>query len=179
MAFENGATSVLAIQPKPPLPRKTSEIVLPVYSSTTSGASGNDNAEDLIFDISMPGKPDSDSEVHFFVINTNGSETQIFPNKQTFYDSDLATKVANYEKDPSTEAALMTAFMDPLQTGKPYSYTVITDAYQVDQEGNDAEITIIGGGSSAWLYSASGNFTYVDAYDIDLDKQIEDRKSVV
>jgi len=160
MAFENGATEVLAIQAKPPIPRRTSEIVLPVYNTRNGrgGASGNATAEDLIFAITAPGKPDTDSSVHFFVINTDGTETQIFPNKVSFYDTDITTAFSNYETTGS-DTLLMSDFMDPTQSGYMYSYTVVSDL-EIEQSANDGYVGYIsGGGLSARFYSLSANFT--------------------
>lgn len=162
MAFENGATEVLAVQAKPPLPRRTSEIVLPAYNSVTGqgGASGNADAEDLIFAITAPGKPDTDTQVHFFVINTDGTEDQIFPNKVNFYDADITAAFANYEETGS-DTLLMTRFMDPAQSGNPFSYTVVSDD-RILQTATDGSISPIGLGATATFVSLSGNFTQED-----------------
>jgi len=162
MAFENGATEVLAVQAKPPLPRRTSEIVLPALNSVTGqgGATGNANAEDLIFAITAPGFPDTDTEVHFFMINTDGSEDQIFPNKVTFYDADITAAFSNYEETGSS-TLLMARFMDPGQSGNPFSYTVVSDD-RIIQTSTDGALAPIGVGSTATFTSLSGNFTQAD-----------------
>lgn len=163
MAFENGATSVLALQAKPPLPRRTSEIVLAPYNSVTAtgGATGNDNPDDLIFYITTPGKPDNGTSVHFFVENTDGTETQIFPNKVDFYDPDITEAFNTYETT-GVSTALMAEFMDPTESGKPYSYTVVSDK-QIEKSGTDGEITPEVG-ATALFYSPSASFTNADAY---------------
>jgi hypothetical protein len=144
MAFENGATSVLAVQAKPPLPRRMSEIVLAARDSVTGigGASGSDNPDDLIFYITPPGKPDHETQVRFFVIGTDGSETQIFPNKTTFYDPTITVAFAAYE-DTGVATSLLSDFMDPAQTGMPFSYTVVSDD-KIEQDGKDGYISIYG-----------------------------------
>lgn len=159
MAFENGATEVLAVQAKPPLPRRTSEIVLPAYNSLTGdgGASGNATAEDLIFAIEAPGKPDVDAAVHFFIIGTDGTETQIFPNKVDFYDPDITDSFSNYEQTGS-DTLLMQDFMDPGQSGYMYSYTVVSDL-RIEQSANDGTLTPLGSGDRARFYSPSATFT--------------------
>lgn len=165
MAFENGATSVLAIQAKPPLPRRTSQIVLPAYDPVTGkgGASGNDEPEDLIFYVNTPGKPDMDTQVHFFVIGTDGTETQIFPNKVDFYDPDITAAFSTYETTGDS-TALENLFMDPGESGMVYSYTVVSDD-QVEFSGSDGQINPTGG-SIGTFYSASASFdsTVVDKY---------------
>jgi hypothetical protein len=155
LAFYNGATSVLAIQAKPPLPRRTSDIVLPVRDTISgeSGASGNSDEEDLIFSITAPGKPDIDTEVHFFVLNTDGTEQQIFPNKVNFYDPDLTDYFAAYERDPSN-TLLWDNFMNPGTSGYEYSYTVVSDL-KVEQSSDDGIIAPIGMGSTATFTSSN------------------------
>lgn len=159
LAFANGATSVLAIQAKPPLPRRTSEIVLPVRNTTTgtTGASGNSDEEDLIFAITAPGKPDIGTSVHFFLLNTDGTEEQIFPNKVDFYDPDITTYFSAYEKNPAS-TLLWDNFMNPGTSGYTYSYTVVGDL-KVEQAGTDGYIVIIGGGSTCAFTSPSITFT--------------------
>ena len=162
MAFENGATSVLALQAKPPLPRKITDIVLPAYSATggTSGASGNSDPDDLIFYIDDNGKPDTDTQVQFFVIGTDGTETQIFPNKVDFYDPDITQAFAQYE-DSGVSTNLLAEFMDPGQSGYTYSYTVVSDD-KIEQGSNDATIAPIGIGDSATVTAASAQFVAAD-----------------
>jgi hypothetical protein len=159
MAFENGATSVMAIQAKPPLPRRTSEIVLPALDSVTGqgGATGNSDPDDLIFPIDAPGKPDTDTTVQFFLLGTDGTETQIFPNKVSFYDPDITDAFSQYEETGSS-ANLLLEFMNPAQSGTPFSYTVVTDDI-IEQSGNDGYISPIGIGSTATFYSPSAQFT--------------------
>lgn len=155
LAFENGAPSVFAIQAKPPLPRRTPEIVLPArdVSSGETGASGSSDEEDLIFSITAPGKPDLDTEVHFFVINTDGTEQQIFPNKVSFYDPDITDYFSDYERDPSS-TLLWDNFMNPASSGFAYSYTVVSDL-RVEQSSDDGSIVPIGIGSTATFTSSN------------------------
>ena len=162
MAYENGAPAVMAVQAKPPLPRRTSEIVLPVYSATSgeTGASGNSTAEDLIFYVDSPGKPDGDADVKFFVLNTDGTETQIFPNKVSFYDSTITSAYSQYEETGSA-SNLEAEFMDPSQSGLAYSYTVVSDD-KIEDEDNDGVIAPIGIGSTATFTSASATFVTDD-----------------
>ena len=159
LAFENGATSVLALQAKPPLPRRTSEILLPAYNSLAGigGATGNDDADDLTFAIDAPGLPDTDTEVHIFLLNTDGTEDQIFPNKVSFYDPDITAAFSAYEETGS-DTLLMQEFMDPAQSGYTYSYTVVTDD-RIEQSATDGVITPIGVGSTANFYSPAAIFT--------------------
>ena len=100
LAFANQAPGLWAIQCKPPLPRRTTETVLAADDLTTSateGASGNSALSDLMFEIEFPGQPDGDTEVLIFVVDTDGTETQIFPKKWAFYDSALDSNAAKRE----------------------------------------------------------------------------------
>jgi hypothetical protein len=168
MAFENGASQVLALQAKPPLPRRMNQVVLAPYNSLTGegGASGNANADDLIFYINAPGKPDMDTQVHFFVVNTSGVEEQIFPNKVNFYDSDITTAFSTYEST-GISTSLMTAFMDPAQSTMPFSYTIVTDD-KISFSSNDGAVAPIGSGATATFTSVSAQFTAAD-----VDKKID------
>jgi len=170
MAFENGATSILAVQAKPPMPRRISEIVLPAFNSITGigGASGGSDPDDLIFAIDAPGKPDGDTVVHFFLIGTDGTETQIFPNKVGFYDSTITAAYSQFENTGSS-SNLLSTFMDPAQSGTPYSYTVVSDD-AIEQDDVDGYITPIGVGSTATFYSASAQFI---AEDVSLGKELD------
>jgi len=161
MAYENGAAAIMALQAAPPLPRRTSEIVLAARDATTSlgGASGGSDAEDLIFPVEAPGKPDTDTAVHFFVIGTDGEETQIFPNKVDFYDPDITAAFAQYESSQS-DTLLKARFMDPAQTGVPYAYTVVSDD-KIEQDGADGYLNP-SGVSKAIFTSASMQLTSDD-----------------
>jgi hypothetical protein len=144
LAFQNGATDVLAMQAKPPLPRRTSEIVLAAIDSVTGtgGATGDDDPDDLIFAIEAPGKPKRGTPVHFFIIGTDGTETQIFPNETDFYDPDITSSYSNYE-DTGSSTLLMQDFMDPSQTGNPFSYTVVSDD-KIEQDADDGYLVPAG-----------------------------------
>ena len=128
MAFENGAPGILAVQCKPPVPRRTSaELLSPVNSLGVGGFTGcldgsgviDDDlcgVEDLRLIIPRPlfglraGRPDADSRVNIFV-NRAGVETQIFPNKVEFYNSQL-------ESD-SQQLNFITS------NDNPFSYTIV------------------------------------------------------
>lgn len=128
MAFENGAPGILAIQCKPSIPRRTSaELLSPINSLGVGGFTGcldssgviDDDlcgVEDLRFIIPKPsfglkaGKPDADSRVNIFV-NRDGVETQIFPNKVEFYNSQLETD--------SQQLNFITS------SDNPFSYTIV------------------------------------------------------
>lgn len=99
LAFENGAPQVLALQAKPPIPRKTSENLLLADNPLTDdveGASGNADIEDCIFPLDLGARPDADTQVNIFVVNSDGTEEQLVLSKVTFYDSDYSTRSGTY-----------------------------------------------------------------------------------
>jgi hypothetical protein len=128
MAFENGAPGIMAVQCKPAIPRRTTAQLLSTINSlgvggftgclNGSGIVDSDlcGVEDLRFIIPRPisglrsGRPDADSRVNIFV-NRAGVETQIFPNKVNFYNSQLETD--------SQQLSFITS------TDNPFSYTVV------------------------------------------------------
>lgn len=134
MAFENGAFGVLALQTKPPLPRRTTELLLesdnPLTDETEGfpsiGASPTSSDVDAFRYTLDGGVPDSDTAVNIVVLDRDdGSETQIFPSKVAFYDAGITA-------DP------FSAFID--NANHTFSYTVILDG-QVEDEGNDGWVT--------------------------------------
>ena len=162
MAYENGAPLVMAVQAKPPLPRRTTETVLPAFNATTGlgGASGGATADDLIFNITAPGKPKQATSINFFVLTSAGAETQIFPNAVPFYGSTITAAFSNYE-DTGVSTNLMNAFMDPAISGSTYSYTVVSDD-KVELSGFDARITPILAGLTCSVRIPSQTFTADD-----------------
>lgn len=109
MAFENGAPGILAVQCAPAVPRRTIETILTKVNSLGSGGFVGSVAglDDLLITIPRPtlglrnGRPSTDSRVNIFVLRGN-TETQIFPNKYPFYDSQLqtTTQLNNWISDP-------------------------------------------------------------------------------
>ncbi len=144
MAFENGAPGILAVQCKPPIPRRTSaELLSPVNSLGIGGFTGCLDAlgvisddlcgvEDLRFIIPRPtaglrsGKPSSDSRVNIFV-NRAGVETQIFPNKVEFYNSQLETDAQQLNFITSSD--------------NPFSYTVVNTDTEILFTAEDGVMT--------------------------------------
>lgn len=163
MAFENGAQGVLAVQAKPPIPRRTTETLVekddPLTTTTEGyppiGSPVTSNDIDA-FRFTLDGTPDTDTSVNLFVVDRDtGDETQIFPTKVSFYDSTITA-------DP---------FTNFINSGDySYSYTVILES-QVEDEGVDGEVTV---GSSTFT-AASGSFqaTNIETGEIDVEgKQI-------
>lgn len=137
LAFANGTPGVFALQTKPPVPRRVS------YSLVES-ATGQTDYEEFIFELPLNVIPDTDSNINFFKTSlVSGVETQIIPNKFSFYDP-------AYTADPHS-------FIDD----ETYSYTVIVDD-SVQKSGDDGELVVIDP-THATLYSDTILFGSEDA----------------
>ena len=159
LVLENGAPGLLAIQCKPPVPRRTSVTLLEERDSNGSGGfsacydSGSESAaacevDDLRFIISRPieglrnGRPDSDSRVNIFVIR-DGVESQVFPNKVGFYNSQLETDIQQSQWINSSDSA--------------FSYTIV-----------NSELDVVFSGDDGTLDSESGS-EYFTTPEVDFD----------
>ena len=162
MAFENGAPGLLAIQCKPAISRRSTAVL---FEEQVRGKGGfpacggtytNCQVDDLSFIIPMPasglgsGKPDSETGINFFVTR-RGVETQIFPNKVDFYNSQFESETAQNTFISSSQYA--------------YSYTVV-----------NTDVKITGQGMSATLVGSTGYFTSLD---VDFDSSDVGRIIVV
>jgi hypothetical protein len=146
LCFENQAPYVLALQCKPPIPRRTTAFLVQEANSNGQGGfkacggnAANCEPDDLTFIIPRPlsglqkARPQSDSQVNFFVVR-KGVETQIFPNKVEFYNSQIEspTGQAQFISNPSY----------------PFSYTII-----------NTDTKIIGQGFAGSVAASSETFT--------------------
>lgn len=163
LAFENGAFGVMALQTKPPVPRRTSEVLLESdnpLSVTTEGfpSVGTPVAiadQDAFMYTIDGGTPDSDTSVNIFVVDRDdGTETQIFPSRVTFYDASITADPFN-------------GFID--NPNYTYSYTVILDG-QVEDEGHDGEV--VAGEYTFTADSASFSAYNLDVGEVDTLKKI-------
>lgn len=83
LALSNTAPGILCVQAAPPIPRRTSLLLVDEFDQTST-----DN-EDFIFPFPLGVQPDSDAQIHFFVRNNaTNVETQILPNKLDYYTLD-------------------------------------------------------------------------------------------
>ena len=147
MALENGAPGVLAVQCKPPVPRRTSVTLLEERDSLGNGGfsscydAGASNADacevdDLRFVIPRPieglrnGRPDSDSRVNIFVVR-DGVETQVFPNKVAFYNSQLESDIQQGQWISSSDNA--------------FSYTIVNSEEDIVASGDDGTLDVESG----------------------------------
>nr|BDD46262.1 hypothetical protein 94 [bacterium] len=155
LAFENNAPGVYAVQAKPPISRRTSQTLLEEVDSngdggfTACGGNSDDcEVDDLLFIIPIPtsglksGRPDGDTQVNIFVIRDE-EETQIFPNKVPFYNSQYENEVGQ------------NAFISSSDTA--FSYTIINTNFEITGQGFNGEIS-----------SAAGTFSTAEV-DFDAD----------
>ena len=142
MTMENGAPGILAIQCKPPIPRRTTVTLLEErdslgvggFSSCFSGGTDTGDAcevDDLRFVIPRPitglrnGKPDPDTRVNIFFVR-DGEDIQIFPNKVDFYNSQLESDIQQGNWIDSTDNS--------------FSYTVVNTEDNIVGNGDEGEI---------------------------------------
>lgn len=168
LAFENGAFGILALQAKPPLPRRTSEVAQeandplstetegfpPLTSPPTPSVSDIDQFKFTI----DGGVPDADTSINIFVIDgTDGTETQIFPTKFTFFSPTIGDGDASNYADFINNA------------NHNFEYTVILES-EVEDEGNDGEVT--SGASTFTAATATFRETNLDTAEGDVGKII-------
>jgi hypothetical protein len=153
MVYENGAPAILALQCKPAVPRRTSVTLLEKINSLgeggfaacyTGGAPGSDaincEVDDLRFLIPRPttglrnGRPDPDSRVNIFIVdNATGKETQVFPNKVDFYQSQLETDIQQGNWIGSSDNS--------------FSYTIVNASDDILENGDAGDINKDAGGT--------------------------------
>ena len=113
LAFANNSPSLITVQAAPPLPRRTSYVL-----DSDVVATAPDDAE-FIFPLPIGVVPDFNSNIHFFVKNpATNVETQILPNKFTYYLLDTAGQ-------PTTHQFIVDN--TPAPGGNSYAYTVKQD----------------------------------------------------
>jgi hypothetical protein len=122
LCYANGASSMIAVQAAPPLPRRTSYVLSPNVNSLST------NVEDFIFPFPIGVMPDLNSDIHVFVTNPGTQvETQILPNKYAFYTS-ISTPQNPILGAPSESEFVFSSFQPP--SGYSYGYSVIS-GYEV------------------------------------------------
>ncbi len=138
IAFANNPPGVWAVQCAPAVPRRVSYIL-------ESSAAGEADDEDLQFALPIGVLPDTDANINFFVTDpVTGVETQLVPNKTTFYDSTITTNPNLFH----------------FGAGYTFSYTVILEDAVVKQ-GTDGVITVVTG-TTATLSSETVTFNIDD-----------------
>lgn len=111
LLYANGASSMIAVQAAPPLPRRTSYVMDPSVNSLST------NPDEFVFPFPLGVVPDFNAEIHFFVTNlTTGVETQLLPNKHTYYTLGTAG-------NPTTTQFVFSDLQPP--SGYSFGYSVI------------------------------------------------------
>lgn len=125
LAFANNAPALLTVQAAPSLPRRSSYIL-----NKSINALAPDNDE-FILPLPIGVTPDFNSNIHFFVKNnTTNVETQILPNKKTYYTLS------------DTSSPTLTSFINdsaPAPGGYSYFYSVI-QSFEALNYGEDGYI---------------------------------------
>lgn len=121
LLYSNNASSMIALQAAPPLPRRTSYVLDPAVDSTST------DVNDYIFPFPLGVVPDINDDIHVFITNpTTGVETQIIPNKFPFYS--ISTPQHPIFGAPSEGEFVFSALQPP--AGYSYDYSVI-NGYEV------------------------------------------------
>ena len=137
LEFANGSPGLWAVQAAPSIPRRVSYIL-------EEDASGGATYADLAFALPVGVIPDADTEIKFFITDpVTNVESQIIPNKVSFYDATITD-------EPFSE------FMD--NALYDFSYTVVLDSAVV-REDNDGTITA---GASSFTLSSETTFDLTD-----------------
>jgi hypothetical protein len=139
MCFENQSPFVLAVQCKPPIPRRTRVTLIEEVDSNgdggfqaCGGVAADCEPDDLNFVIPLPlaglqkARPDIDTQVNIFVVRS-GDETQIFPNKVAFYNPQLesATGQASFISSSDTSFSYTVINTDTKVTGQGYQGDIL------------------------------------------------------
>lgn len=110
LAFANGTPGVMAVQAAPPMPRRSSYVLVDEFHATST------NVDNFLFPLPVGVVPDVNSNIHFFVTNpSTGTESQVLPNKFPFYTLDTSGQ-------PTTSAFVFDNVAPP--GGNSFSYSV-------------------------------------------------------
>lgn len=125
LAFANSPPGVYALQAKPPLPRRTSYNLIDSFDATST------SVDDFVIPFPLGVVPNFDSQIHVFVTDpATNTETQLLPNKQTFYTLDTMG-------NPTTEDFVFSDVDPP--GGWSFSYSV-NQSFAVLNFGNDGYV---------------------------------------
>lgn len=118
--YANSASSMIALQAAPPLPRRTSYILAPTPPGVNSLSL---NPEDFIFPFPLGVVPDTNSQIHVFLTNlATGIETQVLPNQYPFY-------TLTSSSIPTVDEFIFSNFQPP--AGNSFSYSIINSFDEV------------------------------------------------
>ena len=95
LAFANSPPGVFTCQTAPAVPRRISYIL-------KESANGQADTEDLTFSLPVGVVPDADSNINFFITDpASGLETQVIPNKVTYYDTAITANPSLFQFGPA------------------------------------------------------------------------------
>ena len=131
LAYANGASSLIALQAAPELPRRTSYVLDPSVDSLST------NVNDYIFPFPLGVVPDINSDIHVFVTNlASGVETQVLPNKYPFYTT-ISTAQNPIQGAPSEAEFIFSSLQPP--AGYSFGYSIV-NGYEVVANQSDGYI---------------------------------------
>lgn len=111
LLYANGASSMIAVQAAPPLPRRTSYVLDPAVNALST------NCDDFVFPFPLGVVPDINADIHVFVTNpATLVEKQLLPNKFPYYTLNTAGQ-------PTTCQFVLSNAQPP--SGYSFDYTVI------------------------------------------------------
>jgi hypothetical protein len=144
LLFANGASSMIAVQAAPPLPRRTSYVMDPSVDALST------NVDEFIFPFPIGVAPDLNANIHFFVTNpTTQVETQLLPNKHPYYTLGTAG-------NPTTTQFVFSDLQPP--SGYSFGYSVI-QSFETVVTGFDGYVGRLPAfGTQAVFHAESGNF---------------------
>ena len=144
LLFANGASSMIAVQAAPPLPRRTSYVMEPSVDALST------NPDDFIFPFPLGVVPDFNADIHVFVTNpVTLVETQLLPNKYTYY-------TLNTAGNPTNSQFIFSDLQPP--SGYSFDYSVI-NSFETVQTGFDGYIgRLPANGTTAVFHTPSFQF---------------------
>lgn len=144
LLFANGASSMIAVQAAPPLPRRTSYVLDPSVDALS------ENVDEFIFPFPIGVLPNLNSDIHVFVTNpTTQVETQLLPNKQPYFTLGTAG-------NPTVSQFVFSDLQPP--SGWSFGYSVI-NSFETVVTGFDGYIGRLPAfGTQAVFGAESGNF---------------------
>jgi hypothetical protein len=148
LAYANSASNIICLQAAPPLPRRTSYILSPAVNFAST------DVDDYVFPLPLGVVPDFNSNIHVFTTNNSTKvETQILPNKLTYYTLGTAGQ-------PTESSFIFDNNAAP--AGHSYFYTVI-QSMAVDATGTDGYLGRSSAFTNQGIFSSSIVFdsTYV------------------
>ena len=127
--YANAASSMIAVQAAPALPRRTSFVMSPSVNANST------NDDDFIFPFPLGVVPDLNSDVHVFVANlATQVESQVLPNKVPFYSLASGQSVDGYIWPAAVHNFIVSDLQPP--AGDAFCYSVV-NGYDAVISGND------------------------------------------